>query len=151
MISFEKLKRAFPFVLFATYGIFMCSYFIFDEYSEPYRVFARLVFPFGIFVFIAGVKDLWQHPLLKAIMAYLVYQLLSGFWSEPLDWFRLGQKLTISMYLISFITITYYLVSWDRALFERMLRVAIFVAGIAALTSMLVFYQDRPFPDTRLI
>jgi O-antigen ligase len=137
-------------MLFATYGVFMCSYFIFHEYSEPYRVFARVVFPFGIFVFVAGIRDLWRNPLLLAVFAYLFYLLLSGFWSAPMDWFRLGQKLTISVYLVSFLTITYYLMCWNHALFERMLRVSILVAGIAALASILVFYQQYPFPGERL-
>jgi O-antigen ligase len=128
----------------------MCSYFIFDEYSEPYRVFARLVFPFGIFVCVAGVRDLWRLPIFQAVGAYLIYLLISGFWSDPLEWFLLGQKLTISIYLIGFIAITHYLVGWNHDLYQRMLKVGVLVAAVAALTSLVVFYRHHPFPGARL-
>jgi len=147
----DTAKQAFPFLLLAAYGIFMCSYFIFDDYSDPYRVFARGVFPLGLFVFVAGLRDLWRHPIFQTIVAYLLYLLLSGFWSDPLDWYRFGQKFTISVYLLSFITITHYLVGWNRGLFERMLQLGILVAAVAAITSVVVFYREHDFPSERLI
>lgn len=67
-----------------------------------------------------------------------------------MEWFRLGQKFTISIYLLSFITITHYLIGWNSRLFERMLQFCVVVAGVAAVTSLLVFYGEHPFPATRL-
>jgi O-antigen ligase len=146
----DTAKQAFSFLLLAAYGIFMCSYFIFDDFSDPYRVFARAVFPLGLFVFAAGLRDLWRHPIFQTIVAYLLYLLLSAFWSDPLDWFHLGQKLVISIYLLSFIAITHYLVQWNRGLFERMLQLGILVAAVAAITSIVVFYRVHDFPSDRL-
>jgi len=147
----DKLKRVFPFLLLCAYGVFLCSYFIFEDYSEPYRFFARVVFVLGIFVFIGGIRDTWRHPAFLAMASYMTYLLLSGLWSDPLDWYRLGQKLTISIYILSFIAITHFLTQWNRSFFERMLQLCTLVAAVAAATSIVVFYSGNSFPATRLM
>lgn len=151
LIFSDKLKQAFPFLLLAVYGIFMCGYFIFQDYNDHYRFFARFVFVPGLVVFVGGVRDTWRHPVFQAMAAYMLYLLLSGFWSNPLDWYPLGQKLTISIYLLSFIAVTHYLVRWNQDLFERMLQLCVLIAGVAALTNLMLFYHEHPFPNTRLI
>jgi hypothetical protein len=79
-------------MLLLVYSVFLCSYFIFEEYGDPYRFFARVLFVLGIFVFDRGIRNTWKHPLFFAITGYMTYLLLSGSWSDPLDWYRLGQK-----------------------------------------------------------
>ena len=119
----DKIRRAFPFLLLSAYGVFTCSYFIFPEYSDPYRFFARVVFVLSVFVVLGSIKQFWRHPLFQAVAAYLIYFLLSSFWCDPVDWYRFGQKLTISVYILCFIAITYFLVHWNSVLFERMLQI----------------------------
>ena len=146
----DNLKRAFPFLLLSAYGMFLCSYFFFDEYSEPYRFFARGVFFIGIFAFAQGLRTTWRLPLFQIIVAYMLYLLLSAFWSDTMDWFRLGQKFVISIYLLNFIAITCFLVHWNPGLYERMLQLCVIIAAGAAITSILVFYREHAFPGTRL-
>jgi len=146
----DTLKRAFPFVLLCAYGLFTCGYFFLEDYSGHYRLFARFVFFLGLFVLVSGIRENYRHQLFQAIAVYIFYMLLSGFWATPMDWFRLGQKFTISVYIISFITIMYFLVQWNRDLFERMLQVCILIAAAAALISLVVFYRDNPFPGARM-
>jgi O-antigen ligase len=147
----DKLRQAFPFLLLAAYGVFLCSYFIFEDYSEPYRFFARVVFSLGIFVFFRGIRDTWRHPAFLAMAIYMLYLLCSGLWSDPLDWYRLGQKLTISIYLLSFIAITHFLNQWNGIFFERMLQLCTLFAAVAASISIVIFYSENSFPGTRLM
>ena len=151
MTFFDTTKRAFPFLLLFAYGVFTCGYFFLDDYSSHYRLFARFVFFLGLLVFASGIRENHTHPLFQIIILYIVYFLLSGLWHVPTDWFRLGQKFTISIYILSFITITYFLVHWNRVLFERMLQLCILVAAAAALINLIVFYRDNAFPGTRLV
>lgn len=146
----DHLKRAYPFLLLAAYGTFLCSYFIFRDYSDPYRFFARVVFVLGIFVVFGSLRQIWRHPLFRVLAAYMLYLLLSGLWSEPLDWYQVGQKLTICGYLLSFIAITHFLIRWDGTWYQRMLQICVLLGAVAALASLLVFYRHNPFPDTRL-
>ena len=146
----DYLRRAFPFLLLAAYGVFLCSYFIFSDYSKPYQFYARVMFILSLFVVVGSIREVWKHPLFQAIVAYILYLLLSGFWSHTLDWYRLGQKATVSVNLISFIAVTHFLVHWNRSLFERMLQACILFATFAAVISIVVFYSYNPFPATRL-
>ena len=147
----DTLKRAYPFLLLFAYGLFTCGYFFLDNYSSHYRLFARFVFFVGLFVIASGVRENYRQPLFRIIALYMIYLLLSGFWHQPIDWFRLGQKATISVYILTFIAITYYLVHWNRALFERMLQFCILVAAATALISLALFYRDNAIPGTRLM
>ena len=151
LLFFDALKRAFPFLLLFAYGVFTCSYFFLESYNSHYRLFARFVFVLGLFVFAKGIRENYKHPLFQIMSLYITYLLLSGLWDVPIDWFHLGQKLTISIYLLSFVTITYFLVHWNRALFERMLQLCILIAAAAALINLITFYRDNAFPGTRLV
>ncbi len=130
--------------------MFLCSYFIFRDYSDPYRFFARVVFVLGVFVLFGSFREFWRDTLFRVLAVYMLYLLLSGFWSDPLDWYRLGQKLTISIYLLSFFAITHFLIRWGDHRYQRMLQICVLVAAVAAATSLLEFYRENPFPDTRL-
>ena len=109
------------------------------------------MFPLGIFVFFRGIRDTWQRPAFLAMAIYMLYLLLSGLWSDPLDWYRLGQKLTISVYLLSFIAITHFLNQWNGKFFERMLQLCTLFAAAAASISIVLFYSENLFPATRLM
>lgn len=146
----DHIKRVFPFILLAAYGLFICGYFYLDHYSDHYRLFGRFVFVLGLFVFIGSIREVRGQLLFRLMLVYMLYLLLSGLWSDPLDWYRLGQKATICLYLLGFIAITHYLVHFNRALFERLLQYCVVVAAIAAMLSIVVFYHDHPFPDARL-
>jgi len=145
------LRRAFPFLLLAAYGVFLCSYFIFDDYSKPYQFYARVVFILSLFIVVGSIREIWKHPVFQAIVAYIVYLLLAGLWSDPLDAYRLGQKATIAAHIISFLAVTHFLVHWNHCLFERMLKAATLFAAVTAVVSILIFYSHNPFPATRLI
>jgi O-antigen ligase len=129
----------------------MCGYFTFADFNSHYRYFAIFLAAPGLFVLVGGIRELWRHPVFQAITVYMLYLLLSGLWSEPLDWYRWGQKFTISIYLLSFIAITQFLVRWNRDLYERMLQLCVLIATVAALVSLAVFYREHPFPSTRLV
>ena len=146
----DYLRRAFPFLLLAAYGVFLCSYFIFNDYSAPYQFYARVMFILSLFVVVGSIKEVWKHKLFQTIVAYILYLLLSGFWSDPLNWYRLGQKATIAVNLISFIAVTHFLVHWNRSFFERTLQACILFATFAAVISIVVFYSNNSFPAMRL-
>lgn len=151
MTFLDTSKLALPYCLLIAYGLFTCGYFFFEDYSDHYRFFARIVFPLGLFVFLPALRQIYRHRVFQAIIAYMAYLLLTGLWHEPVDWYRLGQKATISVYIVSFITITYFLVQWNRRLFERLLQLCVLIAALAAATSFVVFYAEHPFPGERLV
>jgi O-antigen ligase len=90
------------------------------------------------------------HPLFRAVLAYMGYLLLSGLWSQPLEWYRLGQMCTISVYLLGFFAITHYLVQFNGTLFRRSLEFCVLFAAVAATVNIVAFYGEHPFPQKRL-
>jgi O-antigen ligase len=145
-----SLKRAYPFLLLTAYGVFLCSYFIFRDYSDPYRFFARVLFVIGFFVLAGSFREIGKQALFRVLLLYMLYLLCSGFWSKPFDWYQIGQKFTISAYLLSFLAITHFLLRWNEVWYIRMLQLCVLLAALSALASLLVFYRANPFPDTRL-
>ena len=146
----EPIQRLYLYLMLAAYGGFLCCYFFYVDYSDPYRYFARFLFVLGLFVIAPGLRSSWRHPVFLPMAAYMAWLLVSGFWSEPLDWYRLGQKYTICLYLLGFIAITHYLVERNSELFERVLQVCTVIAAASALLSILIFYGTDPAPGTRL-
>lgn len=72
----DQLKRNFPYLLLAAYGVFMCGYFFLDDYASHYRLFSMFLFFLGIFAFVGGLRDSWKHPAFLTVVAYMVYLLL---------------------------------------------------------------------------
>jgi len=146
----DTIKRYYPYLLLGVYCLFSCGYFFMEHYSDHYRMFARLVFPLSLFVVFAPLKALWRDALFKLILVYMAYLLLSGLWSEPLDWYALGQKATNSLYILCFLALTYYLRHANPVLFERGLQACIIVATLAAVVSIAAYYSNHSFPEERL-
>jgi O-antigen ligase len=150
LIKLDNLRIAFPFVLLLAYGIFHCAYFFLPDYSDHYRLFGRMVFPLALFTVASSVRHLRHSTLFQLVLAYMLYLLLTCFWADVIDWYRLGQKLTLSIYLVTLITSTCFLVRWNPRLFDLMLCVLLLVAALAAVGNMLFFYSENAFPTTRL-
>ena len=79
----------------------------------------------------------------------MLYMLATSTWSTPFELYRFGQMLTISFYLLTFIAVTHVLRTRFPAGFHYMLRISIAVAAIAAVASLVVFYQTHNFPVDR--
>ena len=146
----QHTNKYIPRILFATYGIFTIGYFFFPEYSNHYRFYAYAVFLPAVFVLLAPVREIMEHPVFKLILVYLIYMLASALWSDPFRLYEFGQRLTLSVYILSFIATTHFLNDRYKAGFERMLKFAVCVAAIAAVVSLVVWYRGHTFPSTRL-
>lgn len=151
MIDLHKLRLIFPFALLLAYGIFHCGYFFMPDYSDHYRLFARMVFPLGLFTIVSCFRELRHSTLFWVVLTYMLYLLASSLWAPEPDWYRLGQKATICVYLITLIASTRYLIRWKSEYFNSMMFVFILVATAAAAFNIAHFYSENSFPNTRLV
>jgi O-antigen ligase len=143
-------REWYAWLLLTAYGVFTCGYFIFADYSDHYRFFARFLFFLALFAIAAPLRQLRQDRLFLLTLAYAGYLLLSGFWSSPFEWYRLGQKTTITIYLIVFFALTAHLTHWRPDAFRKMLMLATGAAAVNATATVIAFYSTHPFPGTRL-
>ena len=152
MITRQRLKTVFPYALLAAFALFHCGYFFMPDYSDHYRLFGRFVLPLGVFTLVAGFRQLRDATLFRLILAYILYLLCTAFWAHEMDWYRLGQKTTIGLYLVTLITVTHFLVNWNRQLFDRLICGLVLISSFAAACNMIYFYSsvDNAFPAARL-
>jgi hypothetical protein len=146
---YHSVKPLVPWLLLLTYFLFTIGYFLFPSYHDHYRYYAKAVALPGVLVLWDGLRAIRHHLVFKIAILYMVYMLVTAAWSTPFGLYRFGQMLTISFYLVTFFAVTHILRTHFRAGFHHMLRIAIAVAAIAAVASLIVFYQAHPFPTAR--
>ena len=71
LINLRRLRTVFPYALFAAFAVFYCGYFFMPDYSDHYRLFARLVFPLALFTLVAGFRELRDSTLFRLVLLYL--------------------------------------------------------------------------------
>ena len=151
--SVERAYKIIAALLFLNYSVFMVGYFFFPDYNLQYKYFIRplhiLVLP-GIFILWAAFWEVKNHPIFQLAILYMLYMLVSGFWSMPFEWYKFGQKSALVVYILSFIILTHFIRTWYPDGFDRMLRFSIVFAAVSAIVSLLWFYQDHPFPSARV-
>ncbi len=146
----QRANRCISGLLLVTYGMFTTGYFFFPDYDEHYRFYARAVFIPALFVLPAPLREIKEHPVFKLTLVYLIYMLASALWSDPFNLFEFGQKLTLSVYILAFIAITHFLNDRYKTGFDRMLKISVFVAAVAALVSFVIWYSNHGFPLSRM-
>ena len=146
---YQRVKSLMPRLLIVTYSLFIISYFLFPSYHSHYRYYAKAVAIPGLLVLGEGLRDTRQQLVFKLAILYLLYLLTTAAWSSPFELYRFGQMLTISFYLLIFIAVTHVLRSRFPTGFHHMLRLCIAVAAVAAVASLVVFYQTHSFPSDR--
>ncbi len=148
-VFLQRINKYIPGLLFVTYGVFTIGYFLFPGYSEHYRFYARAVFLPALFVILPSLREIARHPVFRLILVYLGYMIVTSLWSETFSFYDFGQRLTLSIYILGFISITHFLNDRYKAGFDRMLKFAVFVAAIAAIVSLVVWYRYHAFPLSR--
>ena len=146
---YQRVKLLVPWVLMFTYFLFTIGYFLFPDYNDHYRFYAKAVVIPGILVLGEGLRETRHHPVFKIAVVYMLYMLTTAIWSSPFELYRFGQMLTISFYLLTFFAVTHVLRTRFPTGFHHMLRIGIAVAAIAAVVSLIAFYQTHDFPTDR--
>jgi O-antigen ligase len=147
----DRASKYLPALLLVTYGVFTIGYFFFPDYNNQYRFYTKAVFFPAIFVLLTPLREIWKQPLFRLILLYLIYMLASALWSDPFRLYEFGQRLTLSVFILSFIAITHYLNDRYKVGFDRLLQLAVFVAAVAAIISLVVWYRNHVFPLSRLM
>jgi hypothetical protein len=148
---YQRVKPLVPWLLMVTYFVFTIGYFLFPTYHDHYRYYAKAVALPGILVLGDGLRETRYHPVFKIAILYMLYMLTTAAWSTPFEFYRFGQMLTISFYLLIFLAVTHVLRTRFPTGFHHMLRICIAVAAIAAVASLIAFYHTHRFPTVRAV
>jgi len=138
-------------VTFGTYFAFMLGFFFIPNAVDQYKFYSLAVFIPALALLPRMARRIGSDRLLLAILAYLLWMLLSSFWSEPFvagDFFK---TLRLVAYLVVFVLLTAYAANRNPVLFARGAGALSLAAAVAAIVSVPLWYAHQPFPDSRII
>jgi len=139
--------------LFLTYGIFLTGFFFILNAVDHYKFFSIAVLAPGILLLPrarALLRNSGQH-LFLLIVLYLAYMLATALWSESFDLEKFLDYLRLALYILMFLLVTVILAKEYPDKFDLFLKFVCATAGVAAIVSMAIWYQDHPFPRSRII
>ncbi|HFD79113.1 MAG TPA: O-antigen ligase domain-containing protein [Gammaproteobacteria bacterium] len=136
--------------VFVMYSLFMAGYFFFPQAPEHYKFYYYFVLipSFGLWPDV--IRSLRGNTLFLLLMSYILYMVASSFWSPEFEWGAFMEVAWHGFLVASFIVITAALRDRFPANYDRMLRLLVFVAAVAGVVSIVLWYGNHPFPVSRM-
>ena len=152
---FKRIKQQ----LFATssqryllwgFGLFITGFFLMPKAAGHARLYYALVFVPLLYNWRA-VSELYRASgLLKLLLLFCCYIFFSTFWSDRIDFEGVSLAVWHTLLTLSFPAAVVLTYKWYPRQFDTIFKIAIMLAAIFAIISMLITYWDAPFPATRL-
>jgi O-antigen ligase len=140
-----------PGYLALVYGLFLAGFFIVQNAVDLYKFYSVAVFLPALFAIKPVLRKPGDNHLWYSILAYLVYMLLTSFWSADFSGKELFNDSRLAAYIVVFLLIAVVISAQDQRLFENIIRLICICAGTAALISIALWYSKYPFPRPRLV
>jgi len=154
MLSRETLRNnalpSLPGYLALAYSLFLVGYFIVPNGGDLYKFYSVAVFVPGLFAIKPALREPVDAGLWYSILAYIVYMLLTSFWSMDFTWKEFLVDARLAAYIVMFLLVTILLYTRDQKLFENIIKLICISAGTAALVSIALWYSNYPLPRPRL-
>ena len=147
----DKAMLNLPGYLALAYSLFLAGYFVVPNGGDLYKFYSIAVFLPGLFAVKAALRESVDNSLWYSILAYLVYMLLTSFWSMDFSGKEFFIDARLAAYIAMFLLITILISARDQKLFENIIRLICIGAGTAALISIVLWYTKYSFPRPRLI
>ena len=136
--------------LLSGFVIFILGYFLATGPAVHAGLYYVFILP-PLFYCLSDTVQLYKtNTLLKIIFLFCFYFFLSIFWSDNISWQGILISVTHILLVLSFPAAVLLTATWYPQQFEQLFRVAVILAGIFALVSIITFYAQQPFPEARL-
>jgi len=146
-VQFTSFSR----LVFAAYFLFMLGFFFIPNAVDENKLFVVAVFIPALLLLPRMLKTLGCDHLLLLIVAYLLWMLLSSFWSESFSLHVFFKTLGRASYIAIFVILTAYIAVQKAVIAETYIGLLGISATIAAIISVPLWYSSQPFPDSRVI
>lgn len=138
------------------YGLFFVGFFLLPKELENYHqgFFYMGLAVVGLLLVPAGFERLRNTALFWLLAAYLLYMVASVFWGAggvDAETFKRASKLLQRvLYILVFFLMTTAIRARYPALFDQVLKAVVLAAGVSSVITLLVWYTDHPFPESRV-
>lgn len=136
-----------------SYAIFLLGFFIFPSAKFHSNFFyIAVTLPFLVLIFMKKVDlgALLRDRTFLLVIIYLVYMCCTLFWADSFainDLSKYGRRV---LYIIIFVAMTVHFAKNYEYFFFKLVPVVFSISALVALTTMVMFYLQHPFPGTRL-
>ena len=132
-------RRSLSNIVIVTYTLFLAGFFFVPNAVDHYKFYIAAVFLPGLLLLPATLRRARGSLIWQSLLAYLVYMLLSSFWSETFSFATLWRDVRYTAYLLSFILLTVFLFEHNRRLPQTIMLLVTLVAIVAAIISVVTF------------
>lgn len=136
--------------VFLAYAAFLAGYFLLPQAPEHYRFYYFFLALPSVLLFPLIFRRFRKNHIIRLLIFYLIYMVISSFWSDA---FRFSEFFRIFWYgylVFSFLMVTSLVCYVYPNDYETMLRALVWLASATATVSIVFWYKDNPFPQTRL-
>ena len=134
-------------VVFFTYTLFLAGFFVVPNAVDLYKFYILMVFFPGLFLLPGTLKLCWRSPIWCSVIAYLVYMLLSSFWSHQFSLAIFWRDVLYAVYILSFILLTVYFFARNQELPNTAIYLVALVVIVAAIFSIVSFEPLTQLPN----
>lgn len=134
-----------------TYFLFMLGFFFIPNAVDQYKFYSIAVFIPALPLLPRIVKALGYDKLFYLIVVYLLWMLLSSFWSVAFSLEAFFKTLRLAAYIVVFMLLTIHLAWQKPAISEKFIALLGVAAAVAAVMSVPLWYSDQPFPASRIV
>lgn len=143
---FKVVKRSLPTkeitvkFLYFSFIVFVCGFFFLPTRWHRNLYYVFLILPFLFLLKDIDFKQFLRSHVFKLSLIYIIFILLTVFWSEGLNFDRVFTYWRRGFTLISFLIIMAYLLLKDRDYLDVLFKWSCRMAGILAFFSIIWFY-----------
>ncbi len=136
--------------LFWLYLVFLAGFFLFPSASTLAIFYSLFILLPLIFMWRETLEVLRGNVLIALIAAYIAYMVASTLWSD--NWTLYGSGLTAwrGVQILGFLSVTGLIWTHAKDRLDFLQTRLVWVAGLVALVSMIVWYSQHEFPKERL-
>jgi O-antigen ligase len=138
-------------LLLVSYACFLAGFFFVPNAVDLYKFYIAAVFIPGLFLATRVTRLVRSSQTWIATVIYLAYMLLSSFWSNDFSASTLWYDFKLAAYIAVFLLVSASLNLDKKFDLDDILKLICICASVAAAISIPYWFQQHPFPNSRLI
>jgi len=132
------------------FALFIAGYFLLPMAAGHRRLYYILVFPAVLLLWREMLDVYRDNNLSVLLLVYTAYMMCTLAWTENFNATQAFLEIGYSLTLLSFCFVSGYLVTRQWSRLDRWARYSVWLATAAALVSVVAWYMNHPFPESRL-
>ena len=133
------------------YAVFIAGYFLLPMAAGHRKLYYILVLPAALLLWRELLAFYRGNLLARLVLSYVLYMLLTLAWSSNFTVREALETVGYGMAVLSFCFISGYLWTEQAQRMDQLAHRSLWLAAAAALVSIIVWYSNHPFPNSRVI